>query len=156
MLQEEDIKNKLIKQFNYLDGRVNIQRARRMTIELEQANFMEVFEYAAKQLKFIHLCTITGLDNQDKLDLMYHLAHDEGILLTIKFSVPKETPLIKTVIPSFPGAEIYERELVDLLGFKVEGLPAGNRYPLTDEWPTDQYPLRKDWKPDTGSSTEKV
>jgi Ni,Fe-hydrogenase III component G len=31
----------------------------------------------------------------------------------------------------------------------VEGLPAGNRYPLTDDWPADQFPLRKDWKPDS-------
>ncbi|MDD5432403.1 MAG: NADH-quinone oxidoreductase subunit C, partial [Candidatus Omnitrophica bacterium] len=53
----------------------------------------------------------------------------------------------KSVISYFPGAEIYEREVVDLFGAKVEGLPPGNRYPLTDDWPTDQFPLRKDWKP---------
>ena len=46
----------------------------------------------------------------------------------------------------FPAAHIYERELVDLLGAKVEGLPPGNRYPLPDDWPEVQYPLRKDWK----------
>ena len=150
MSQEENIQTELIKKFNYLEGKISIQRVRRMTVELSQDNFREVFEYAAKQLGFIHLCTITGLDNQDKLDLIYHLAHDGGIMLNIKFSVSKDNHSIKTVIPYFPGAEIYERELVDLLGFKVEGLPPGNRYPLTDEWPTDQHPLLKDWKPDTG------
>jgi Ni,Fe-hydrogenase III component G len=58
------------------------------------------------------------------------------------------------VIPLFVGAEIYERELVDLLGVKVEGLPSGNRYPLMDDWPKDQFPLRKDWKPPVEESKE--
>ena len=47
---------------------------------------------------------------------------------------------------TFPGAELYERELVDMFGISVEGLPAGNRYPLPDDWPQGQHPLRKDWK----------
>ena len=46
----------------------------------------------------------------------------------------------------FPAAEIYERELIDLLGAKVAGLPEGKRYPLPDDWPAGEYPLRKDWK----------
>ena len=28
---------------------------------------------------------------------------------------------------------------------QVQGLPPGNRYPLPDDWPQGQYPLRKDW-----------
>jgi Ni,Fe-hydrogenase III component G len=36
---------------------------------------------------------------------------------------------------------------MDLLGIKVEGLPEGRRYPLPDNWPQGQYPLRKDWDP---------
>ena len=48
----------------------------------------------------------------------------------------------------FSNAEYYEKELVDLLGFRVEGLPPGPRYPLPDDWPEGQYPLRKEWKPE--------
>jgi Ni,Fe-hydrogenase III component G len=32
-----------------------------------------------------------------------------------------------------------------MLGVNVEGLPEGKRYPLPDDWPDGQYPLRKDW-----------
>jgi Ni,Fe-hydrogenase III component G len=35
---------------------------------------------------------------------------------------------------------------VDLLGIKVNGLASGHRYPLPDNWPKGEYPLRKDWK----------
>jgi Ni,Fe-hydrogenase III component G len=38
---------------------------------------------------------------------------------------------------------------MDLLGAQVEGLPAGRRYPLPEDWPQGEYPLRKDWKMDT-------
>jgi membrane-bound hydrogenase subunit beta len=33
-----------------------------------------------------------------------------------------------------------------LLGAQVEGLPQSSRYPLPDNWPKGQFPLRKDWK----------
>jgi Ni,Fe-hydrogenase III component G len=69
-----------------------------------------------------------------------------SILINLKTSAPKENPQIKSITQYFPSAEIYERELVDLFGAKVEGLAPGNRYPLTDDWPPGEYPLRKDWK----------
>lgn len=147
MPAEEKITQELINKFDYLKGNINIPRPRRISLQVEYRSFYAVFEYAALELKFPHLCTITGLDEQDKLSFIYHLAQDSGVVLNIKVSVPKENPVLNTVIPLFPGAEIYERELADLLGVKIQGLPAGERYPLVDDWPAGQYPLRKDWKP---------
>jgi Ni,Fe-hydrogenase III component G len=65
--------------------------------------------------------------------------------LNLTVAVPKENPVLQTVMGYFPPAETYERELIDLLGMKVEGLPPGSRYPLPEGWPEGQYPLRKDW-----------
>ena len=96
------------------------------------------------------LCGITGLDEGITLGFIYHIAREDGIMLNIKVSVDKNNPAIKTITGYFPGADIYERELMDLLGAKVDGLPAGNRYPLSDDWPVDEYPLRKDWKKKEG------
>ncbi|MCX5714153.1 MAG: NADH-quinone oxidoreductase subunit C, partial [Candidatus Omnitrophica bacterium] len=135
MSQEDIVVEALVGKFAYLEGRVKIQHARRIFLEVEYKNFREVFAFAVKELKFGHFCAITGLDELDRLGFIYHFAQDSGILLNLKTSVLKENPVLETVIPYFPGAEIYEREVVDLLGAKVEGLPAGNRYPLTDEWP---------------------
>jgi len=147
MPQENDIREDLVNKFAYLQDKIQIPRARRMSVIMDYNNFNEVFEYAFSQLKFVHFCTITGLDEGEFLSFIYHLAQDSGIMLNIKISVPKSNPVIKTITGYFAGAEIYERELVDLFGAQVEGLPAGNRYPLTDDWPKDQFPLRKDWKP---------
>lgn len=147
MPQDENIKQELINKFSYLENAIQIPRPRRIFLEISLDHFLDVFAFAAKQLKFCHLCTITGLDEGENLSFIYHLAQDSGVLLNIKTSVPKQNPALKTVISYFPGAEIYERELADLFGAQIEGLPLGNRYPLTDDWPKDQFPLRKDWKP---------
>ena len=132
--------------FPYLNDKVRVQRDRRIYAEVDYANFVEIFEYAIQKLNFTFLCTITGLDEGEKISFIYHLTTQDGIVLSLKTGIMKEKPVLKTIMGYFRGAEIYERELVDLLGVKVEGLPEGKRYPLPDDWPPDQHPLRKDWK----------
>jgi NADH:ubiquinone oxidoreductase subunit C len=146
MSKEESIAQELSKKFPYLQDCIKITRPRRIFLEVDSARLEAVLEYALKNLGFLHLLSITGLDEQDRLGLIYHLGEDNGVVLNLKTSVLKTHPAIKTITKYFSGAEIYERELVDLFGAKVEGLPAGNRYPLTDDWPAGQFPLRKDWK----------
>ena len=145
MTKEENIQQQLVKKFAFLDGKVRIQRARRLYADVDYANFRKVLEYAVKELDFEFLCTMSGLDEGDNFSFIYHLTRYDGVILSIKTSVPKNNPVLKTITDIFRGCEIYEREVVDLLGVKVEGLPEGKRYPLPDDWPEGQYPLRKDW-----------
>ncbi|MFA5095994.1 MAG: NADH-quinone oxidoreductase subunit C [Candidatus Omnitrophota bacterium] len=147
----ENIKQQLAAQFPGIEERVKIPRPRRIFVDSSIEEFKKVFEYAINELGFKHLCTITGLDELDKFSLIYHLAQENGVLLNIKISLSHEDPVVDSIIGYFPAAEIYERELVDLFGIRVNGLPEGLRYPLTDDWPLDEHPLRKDWKPKTAS-----
>jgi NADH:ubiquinone oxidoreductase subunit C len=147
MSQEEKVKESLIAKFGYLEGKVNITRPRRIFITEDLKHLPEIISYAKDELRFNHLLTITGLDEGENLSFIYHLAHDSGVILNIKVSVLKSNPVINTITSYFVSAEIYERELEDLFGAQVEGLPVGNRYPLTDDWPEGEYPLRKDWHP---------
>ena len=144
--REEGIKNSLINKFAFMADKVRVQRERRIFADVPAANIRDVLEYAIKNLEFVFLCTMSGLDEAEFLSFIYHLTRQDGIMLNLKISVPKKNPVIKTVTDYFKGAEIYEREAMDLLGAKVEGLPEGKRYPLPDDWPKDNYPLRKDWK----------
>jgi len=149
MAREEEMGQELIKNFDFLDGKIRVPRERRIFIDDVPVNkFEEVLEFLKNKIYFNMLCTITGLDDGNTLGIIYHLANKEGIVINIKIRVPKDKPKIKTIIEYFPSAEFYERELVDLFGIEVEGLPEGTRYPLPDDWPDGQYPLRKDWKPD--------
>ena len=64
----------------------------------------------------------------------------------MRATTPRANPHLPTITGVFPGAEPYERELADLLGITIDGLAPGRRYPLPDDFPAGQYPLRKDWK----------
>jgi len=146
MAKEDDIQQELVKQFASLEGKVRFQRPRRMWALVENAEFMKVLNFLMKKQGFTILCTMTGLDKGDTLAVIYHLSREDGIVLNVEINTPRANPSIKSVTRLFPSADLYERELVDLLGIKVEGLAEGFRYPLTDDWPKDQHPLRKDWK----------
>ncbi|MFA5875382.1 MAG: NADH-quinone oxidoreductase subunit C [Candidatus Margulisiibacteriota bacterium] len=156
--QEEEISRALVSQFTNLADKIKIQRARRMWAEVTLENFRPTFEYLVNQLGFAAISTITGLDEGENFGIIYHLNRDGAIVFSLKTSVPKTNPKIKTIIQIFPAADIYERELIDLLGIQVEGLPEGRRYPLPDNWPLDQHPLRKDWHPEalSGGGTTNV
>lgn len=147
-LTEDEIRKRLIERFPFLEGRTRVARMRRIFTETPLDQFNSVFKFATGDLGFVMLATITGLDEGNCLGFLYHVATENGIILTIKTAAPKDNPVIDTVTNQFPAAELYERELIDLLGTKVNGLRAGRRYPLPDEWPVDQHPLRKDWKPE--------
>jgi len=144
--QEPTIQEELQNAFPFLREHIKVARERRVFVETPLENFQEVFEHVVKKMGFSILCTITGLDMGEKLGAIYHLARPTGVILSLSTNVSKQAPVIHSITPYFPAADAYERELVDLLGFKVEGLPAGSRYPLPDGWPEGQYPLRKDWK----------
>ena len=146
MTTEDKIQGELLKKFGFLENKVKVHRKRRIFAETSPENFPKVFEYAIKELYFVILCAVTGIDEGTTIGFLYHIAREDGIMLNIKVSVDRNKPIIKTITGYFPGADIYERELMDLLGAKIEGLPKGNRYPLSDDWPLDEYPLRKDWK----------
>jgi membrane-bound hydrogenase subunit beta len=146
MTTEENIKQVLTDRFSYLQDKVTVKRARRIFVDVDIDKFPEVFDHAVKSMGFSMLTAITGSDDGDRYGLIYHLASEAGVLLNIKTSIPKENYKLQTVTSYFPSAEIYEREMVDLLGINVKGLPEGNRYPLPDNWPAGLYPLRKDFK----------
>jgi Ni,Fe-hydrogenase III component G len=145
--REDCVLDKLAGKFGCLEGKGIVARERRIFLEVPGDIFPEVIGYVAAELGFTQLCTITGSDLVDYFQFIYHLACSDGIILNLKLNSPKENPVIYTVTGIFNGAVFYERELEDMLGVKVEGLPKGRRYPLPDDWPEGSYPLRKDWKP---------
>ena len=148
MANEQVIQQELVSKFPSLAEKITVPRERRMFVEVAYTDFHAVIEFAAKKLDFTYLCTITGQDEGENLTFMYHLSRTDGTMLNLKTAVPKAKPVMQTITHIYQGAVSYERELVDMLGAQVEGLPPGNRYPLPEGWPEGQYPLRKDWKPE--------
>lgn len=125
--------------------KVNIVRDRRVFAEIPVTELVAAVQ-SLKEYGMINIGAITGLDLGDRFEVMYHLYNNDGVLLTLKVFIPRENPLVPTLTDIFPGVFMYERELMDLFGIMVDGIPHNRRYPLPEDWPEGEYPLRKDWK----------
>jgi len=144
MSKEEEILEKIKKRFGKNVKDITIKRLRRIFAETDMKSFKEILRYAKDELGFDHISTITGEDLGEELELIYHIAYQNAIELSIKTKIPKENPRITTIVDLYPSAGIYEREVHDLLGVVFEGNPDLSPLLLPDNWPKGVYPLRKD------------
>ena len=90
---------------------------------------------------------IVGTDEGEDIGMSYIVSNDENVLLVLRERVPKSAPHVRSMGGLYPSLVLHEREMVDLFGVQVAGLPEGPRYPLPDCWPEGEYPLRKEWNP---------
>ncbi len=155
MENEQKVVDSLVKQFPTLAGAQPALKPHRIYFPVPGDLLTLVLRYSKKELGFTHLITITGLDNGTEYEFLYHIARPDGILLTVKRTAPYEEPVsIPSILPIYQGATFYEKELEALLGVHVEGLPEGRPYPLPDNWPQGEYPLRKSWTPKQPAKNE--
>ncbi len=68
----------------------------------------------------------------------------EKCFITVKTLIPQNDPCYPSVTPLVPACVWYEREAYDMFGLVAEGLPDKRRLVLSDDWPENLYPLRKD------------
>jgi membrane-bound hydrogenase subunit beta len=147
MDRENEFLNLLTKEFPWLEGRIRAPRKQRIftdPLTREEFNLLVPF---ARDNGFTRMTHVVGTDDGDTLGFVYIMSDESGILFALHESAPKSDPAVDSLTPEFPSLEWHERELVDLFGADVRGLPPGPHYPLPDGWPAGNFPLRKDWDP---------
>ncbi len=99
-----------------------------------------------EELQFDFLNCIAGLDNADKsLSAVYNLySFPKRHRVTLKVSVSRENPDVKSVTGVWLAANWHEREAYDLIGINFVGHPDLRRILLPYEW--EGHPLRKDYE----------
>jgi NADH-quinone oxidoreductase subunit C/D len=92
------------------------------------------------------LSSITGVDYfPEKMEVVYHVDRSlGGGSLVFKVQLPREEPILPSIVSVFGGAEFQEREAWDLLGIRFEGHPDLRRILMWEGF--EGHPLRKDWK----------
>ena len=125
---------------------------------------------AFRALGWGYLSAITGLDTLDPagaganatetaasgkppaanghIAVLYHFCQGPAVV-TFRVEVPRDRPVVPSIGAAVPSAALFERELSEMLGVQVQGLPPGKRQFLSDDWPAGVYPLRKDFTPDS-------
>ncbi|MGW8289340.1 MAG: NADH-quinone oxidoreductase subunit D-related protein, partial [Candidatus Bathyarchaeia archaeon] len=130
---------------------LKVPRPRKAYVLLKPERHRDAISLLLKNVKEPMLSTISGVDLGDEIELNYHMACKGTV--TIKNRVNRDKPVTKTITDILPGANLYEREIFDLLGVVFEGHPSLERLLLPEAWPQGNYPLRRDWEP---SSTKEV
>lgn len=123
---------------------VQLKRQRRMFLSVPREDLIKTMNILSAELNITHLSTITARDLGNDLEILYHFLLN-GVVITIRTSCPKNDPNIDSIVPVFPGAILYEREIHDILGIVPTGHPDLRRLVLPEDW-VGGYPLRKDWQ----------
>jgi len=123
-----------------------VTRKRRVSIRTARESLKAAVKTLITLEDYSHLSTITAVDIESEIEVIYHIVCKDA-LISLRVQVPKEKPVLPTIVDLIPGAVLYEREVHDLFGVKFEGNPDLSPLLLPDRWPKDVYPLRKWWTP---------
>ena len=115
---------------------------------------LENFKEAVKLLctiQFPHFAIISGDDFGEEIELNYHFSLYYGerfkeISVNLITLLPKKDLKIPTLTDIIPGAQTAEREIKEMFGIKVEGLPDSPNLFLPKDFAKDTYPFRRDEK----------
>jgi len=98
-------------------------------------------------LQFPHLATISGRDLGEEIELCYHFSIGYGQRrgersVNFRFTLPKAEPKVQSICDLVPGAQTAEREKIEFLGVRFEGIPDSRNIFLPYEM--EKHPWRKD------------
>lgn len=84
------------------------------------------------------------LEEETRFAVVYHLmARPSRRRIRVRALVPEDKPVLPSVVPLFPVANWFEREVYDLFGIIFRDHPSLTRIMMPDDW--DGHPLRKDY-----------
>jgi membrane-bound hydrogenase subunit beta len=92
---------------------------------------------------------ISPVDTGDHVELLYHFSlyyghHLKAIALVIRVTLPKTDLTVPTITDLIPGAIFSEREVQEMMGVAVAGIPDPRRLFIPDDFPKGVYPWRRD------------
>ncbi len=124
-------------------------RVERIWVSIERDSFKEAVKYLCTIHPMPHFAVISGYQIGDLIELIYHFslnyASKQGeFSFSIKTTLPKADAVLPTITDLIPGALVSEREVQEMLGVKIEGIPDSRRLFLQKEFPKGVYPWRRD------------
>ncbi len=98
-------------------------------------------------LGYDYLSCVTGVDYlpDGMLEVVYHTYRTlGGPALVFKVQVPRQAPVVDSLVEIYPGADFQEREAWDLFGIQFRGHPNLRRILMWDGF--EGHPMRKDYQ----------
>jgi len=99
------------------------------------------------QLQYSMLSDITCVDwypNQPRFEVVYQLfSIPHKIYVRLKVKLSGSDASVDSLVPIWPGANFFEREVFDLFGVRFDEHPNLTRIMMPENW--EGHPLRKDY-----------
>ena len=120
-------------------------------VEVKKIAFRDTVEHICQLQEYPHLAIISSNDLGAEVELIYHFTiyyghHLEELSMGLRVKVPKSDLTIPTITDLIPGAVFTEREIQEMMGVEVVGIPDKRRLFLPEDFPEGVYPWRKDEK----------
>jgi NADH-quinone oxidoreductase subunit C/D len=103
--------------------------------------------YLRDRLGYDYLSMVTSVDYPAYFEVVYYLyavaQRKDNLVLKVRLT-DKANPEVPSLYGVWPGADLQEREIYDLMGVRFTGHPNLRRILLWEGF--NGYPLRKDWR----------
>jgi len=150
--REEAIIGKLKARFPEAIEETKIDRARRVSIHFEKDHVQEIAMFMRDELGFDHVKGVAGVDlpTQKKIEVLYFAgsysnAEVQDFIVILKAQLPRDNPIIASVVSVWESAHFHERETFEMFGVKFEGHPDLRKLLTLDNW-EGPPPMLKDIK----------
>ncbi len=103
---------------------------------------------AFKAAGFELLADVTATDYLGKRRVRFEVivnlvSVEHGSRIRLRTPVPADDTVVPSMVPLYPGANFFEREVYDMFGIEFDGHPDLTRILMPDDWVG--FPLRKDF-----------
>ncbi|MBE3090765.1 MAG: NADH-quinone oxidoreductase subunit C [Candidatus Atribacteria bacterium] len=120
-------------------------------LQINPEDLKNIVKFLCSITPFPHFAMISGNDIGENIELIYHFSIYYGerfkeTSISLVMHLSKKNLKILTITDLIPGAQTAEREIKEMFGVIVEGLPDLANIFLPKDFPKGVYPLRKDEK----------
>jgi len=120
-------------------------------MKIDRSILRPVVKHLMTLEKYPHFAVASGYDMGETIEIVYHFTiyyghHGKELLLNFTIPIPKNDPTVDSICDYIPGALISEQEKQEMLGIKVNNIPKDSRVFVSEDFPEDMYPWRRDEK----------
>ncbi len=116
-----------------------------VTIKADR-NF-EICQFIKEELGYDYLNCLSGVDwtADTEMEVVYNISSlKQPGKIILRARVPRNEPVLRSVVPLWGTANWHEREAFDLFGIRFENHPDLRRILLPEDW--IGHPLRRDYQ----------
>jgi len=147
-IRAKDLASRITATFS--DVKVDWMKEKRLKVTIDPSKIRELALFVRDQLGFDHISTVSGVDwiARNQLEVVYFVgtvrAGWADFVVAIAELIPRDNPVVPSLIEVWAGADFNERETHEMFGINFRGHPSQAHLLLPEDW-NDLPPLRKDY-----------